>query len=963
MKVKALFYTLLALTGAYTCFAQQPLLRHYTVQDGLPSNVVYNVFQDSRDFVWFCTDQGVCQFNGHHFQNYSIREGLPDNEVFTLGEDNHHRFWLVCYNHQPCYILDGKVYNTSNDSLCRQVAHEGIEYTTIFKNKDGFACLGGKRLCILNDNSISVPYPNVSFAGGPLDCIVQDGKEYFLDVNNFSRISNGSKHNLSSVTFQTSYYHNGHLYLFSIGPNHLLQDLIVRNDSLINVRKVSTPHWIFGFDGSSDSSLLCFMENGIMRYSPQTGHFTAAGIIQANIPVNRMLVDDEHNRWFTTLKDGVYLQLKARPHVYNQNSGLKDNNVLAVSTTDLGAPIASFNNGSFSVIGTTGTKTYTVPAASSANRVKFTYQITSTSFVTGSDQGLYVINAASGKCVLLHPEAQKDGKVVGDHFLTAISSGAGRYDIPSKTFTLFWNQRTTAIAEDDAGNVWLGSLNGLYVHYKDTTVQYHGDSILAVSRITGLAVTNKNDVVIATHKNGLFVLHGDKIQRLDEAHGISSNGCKKLKQDDEGNIWLCTDRGLDRITLGVYPQYNIYHYSVSDGLPTDNVNDVAVHKRQIFVATTEGIILLTKELGTLPPAPRIYILSLSIHDSVFSPSSKLDLAHHQNDIQITYTGVSLAGGKDLKYRYVLKGGSNNDTVYTRLSALNLSALKPGEYTLAVWAYANGQWSLLPAICSFTINPPVWLAPWFLILVSLFVIACLYMLYHRKVRNIHTVAEEKTRREKRMAELEMQALRAQINPHFIFNALNSIQHFYSQNNELQANHYLTLFAQLIRRTLNYSRSHWLTLTEELSMLRDYVELEQMRFKNVFTYKIVVSNNLNPELIKIPALLIQPYVENAINHGLRHLHDRRGSLLIMFELVNTGLRCIIEDNGVGMEASKNLSTNTHKSLGMEINLQRMETINQLYDTNITVSVQNKESLTTPASIGTRVTIQIPKKELYE
>jgi LytS/YehU family sensor histidine kinase len=230
---------------------------------------------------------------------------------------------------------------------------------------------------------------------------------------------------------------------------------------------------------------------------------------------------------------------------------------------------------------------------------------------------------------------------------------------------------------------------------------------------------------------------------------------------------------------------------------------------------------------------------------------------------------------------------------------------------------------------------------------------------RRVQRIRAAERSKTELNRKMAELEMQALRAQINPHFIFNALNSIQNYYSQNDERNANRYLTNFATLIRQTLTHSRDNWLTLADEIAMIRTYIELERMRFRDKFSYNILVDDAVDTEQIKIPAMLIQPYVENAIHHGLRHLASKGGLLSISFSIRNKQLVCIIDDNGVGFSQAAEMEkrTTVHRSLGMEITKNRIETIGQLYNMHIGISIRDKDTTNTKAATGTEVQIIIP------
>lgn len=223
-------------------------------------------------------------------------------------------------------------------------------------------------------------------------------------------------------------------------------------------------------------------------------------------------------------------------------------------------------------------------------------------------------------------------------------------------------------------------------------------------------------------------------------------------------------------------------------------------------------------------------------------------------------------------------------------------------------------------------------------------------------------EEKFNRQ--LSDMELTAFRAQMNPHFLFNVLNSIKLYVIQNDARTASRFLTKFARLIRLILNNSKSSVISLTEELNALKLYIEMENFRFNGKFDYQINVSKRVKTDNIKIPPLILQPYVENAIWHGLMHKEEDRGKLLVNIKPTKdeTGLYFIIEDNGIGRKKAREIKTRTaakHKSVGMQITKNRIEIANQLFDTNTTVKVEDLKDKLTGKATGTRVTVQLPLK----
>jgi len=225
-------------------------------------------------------------------------------------------------------------------------------------------------------------------------------------------------------------------------------------------------------------------------------------------------------------------------------------------------------------------------------------------------------------------------------------------------------------------------------------------------------------------------------------------------------------------------------------------------------------------------------------------------------------------------------------------------------------------------------------------------------------------KSKVELQKERTELEMRALRAQMNPHFIFNSLNSIQHLISIREKEEAIGYLSKFSKLIRQILENSRENTVSIRSEMELLELYIQLEQLRFNHKFDYHIAVDEKIDKENTEIPPLLIQPYVENAILHGLVN-RDGKGDLWLSMERNNGSLVCKIEDNGIGRAKALDIEQkklSKHKSLGIKVTSERIATLSTMMDCKTEVLIEdlfesNQDPEETPQSRGTRVTITIP------
>jgi len=264
-----------------------------------------------------------------------------------------------------------------------------------------------------------------------------------------------------------------------------------------------------------------------------------------------------------------------------------------------------------------------------------------------------------------------------------------------------------------------------------------------------------------------------------------------------------------------------------------------------------------------------------------------------------------------------------------------------------------------------ISPAVWNTWWFRLIALAFLIDLIYTIIRWRVKQKYTLQLERSEKEKQIAdvkrkatELEMQALRAQMNPHFIFNSLNSINRFILQNNKAQASEYLTKFSKLVRMILQNSQASLISLESELEALDLYLEMEALRFNYHFDYKVTTSKDLDIEVLQVPPLILQPYVENAIWHGLMH-KEEKGHLNIQVLEKDDQLYFSIEDDGIGRQKAKELASKTatkHKSMGLRITANRIAILQKNGSTESPVTIRDLVD-SNGAAAGTEVIIKMP------
>ncbi|HRG89739.1 MAG TPA: histidine kinase, partial [Chitinophagales bacterium] len=515
--------------------------------------------------------------------------------------------------------------------------------------------------------------------------------------------------------------------------------------------------------------------------------------------------------------------------------------------------------------------------------------------------------------------------------------------------------RSTSLVRDKQGKIWIGMLNGLFT-YNNKLMRFGKNKLLDASHVTDMLVDEYNNTWVATHQYGIFIIKSDTILRINAVNGLPEDACIRFFKEADGKIWVCTNRHISLIS---YSQHKGLHYTVTNegGLYNINttINDVYVDSSVIWVAASNGLIRLNRNKKGAS-SPSIYITAFITRDSTYNAPSNVPLRYFQNNIQVNYVGIAYNDNGCNNYKYIL---NNSDTVYTQNTSISFSSMAAGRYTFKVWAQNSlGLWSKAPAEVVFEIYPPFWKTWWFNS-IALFILGfALWAFIRWRIRSIKLQEIEKTELNKKMAEAQLQALRAQINEHFIFNSLNAIQSFINQNELKAANQFLANFGKLIRRTLDISFSQVITLQEEIDYLENYLLLEKIRYEGRFYYKITNEvTSIPPHHVILPSMILQPYVENAIRHGLRHKTNGTGVLTVSFYKEEDEVVCCIADNGIGRKKAKELKQKLqveYQSRGMDLSAGRIALFNATQADKISVTVDDGAD-----GVGTVVKVKVPLK----
>ncbi len=972
---------------AASAIGQSPYFRNYKVRDGLPSNNVYFVFQDSKSYIWFCTDVGVSRFDGAHFTNFTTADGLSDNEVFICYEDRAKRIWFATLNGKPCFFQDGKIHSEHDTPLLHDLNLGGIVLNIfeaengeiIFASNDKIGRLDfskktasvstfpvavvqawpakGDTIGILTDSSaVGYFYQETIVRTGKLTNIIKPVKLgemgdtlYITGIRNLLIYNNLTQKPISFTPFPATM------------------------NEVISVTPVADRLWV----GSRSGAYLFDRQNLQLRkvYLPDS-------------QVSAILEDREGGWWFSTLEDGVFytptpeiLQILDAdgnsPGQVNCLSadaggrlwiGMPNNNFSSFEAGKL-APLQHFPKG-------------LIPRAISSIR-----QLPDGSTLISGKAGMTLVKQGRKQFILLR---STDVNMDADGNFWA--GFTGLYRVPKAKIPLLFApnermeetqvkefykkyapeklslMRVDRIVFDHENTAWLGTPNGLFFYQNKMS-----EAVLPHNMRELIFDKKTNTLWALTESSGLFALRNGQV--LDSI-GIASAGqspkiCRDFCQDASGNFWVATASGLMKVA-GEIGSLKLLDFSNVHGLGAEKLNAVEVIGEQIFLGNDDGLVVVPFAIFTkkLPPPPS-HLKRWMVNEQERQPGPSLRLSAGENSVSFSFEGLSFKDYKKLHYRYRLLG-LDSDWHTTTNEAVEYASLRPGQYQFEVVAVnSSGVESEVAASQSFRIAPPIWLQWWFIAGALAGLAGLVFLWVKRRERKLRRQYEyqrrlmetenEKLELQSKNADLKMLALRLQMNPHFIFNALNTIKGYYGQDKIREANSYISKFAKLLRLNLDYSDA-FIPLEQEVELLKIYMQLSQIRYPDKMDFTVEISPDIVPTAVLIPSMVIQPFVENAVIHGIVGKQGK-GHVAVVFSKKDSEIVAMVRDNGIGRAAAaaKSNLRDPHKPLATAITQERLQLlrkkavppaveINDVYDEN-------------GVAAGTEVVVRLPMEQIHK
>lgn len=462
-----------------------------------------------------------------------------------------------------------------------------------------------------------------------------------------------------------------------------------------------------------------------------------------------------------------------------------------------------------------------------------------------------------------------------------------------------------------------------------------------------------NDIKIDLHKNiclasneGLLLVNKTGMKQYNAESGLPSNRIQSITIDSTGKIWTSSDKGISVLNLR---ENKFINFNMADGLQSllfHKQSSAISNKGTLYFGGVNGLnIYNPQSVINKDYFASIRLTSFSCQGKEIFKQSLSDtieefkLGNNQNNISFEFSSIYYENPLQIRYAYILEGYDNDWNYIGNRRYGSYTNLPAGSYLLKIKSsLQDGMWSPQIRTIPIVVSSPFWKTNWFVFGLILFIILIIYLVYNFRVKRIIREEERKTEVNKQLSEVKLLALKAQMTPHFIFNSISAIQHFIIDSQNKNALMYLSKFSKLLRIILNNANENKNTIQKEIEFLNLYLELQSIRFEKKIKYQINIEDNYDLENFEIPILLLQPFVENAIEHGVLN-KEGEGLILIRFIKSNNQIICEVEDNGIGREKAIKIKTekkNAYNSLGIKISEDRVKTIAQLQQSDADIKI---------------------------
>lgn len=907
----------LALVLLYFCTNQEGLSQeysynfsNYTVSDGLPSSQIYQIIQDRNGYIWFGTDRGLVRFDGKRFQVFTIEDGLGSNCIFYLAEAIDGGIWTYGKSGAISRYHNGtiKSIKVSVNGAISHVQSIMVEpsYLKVFVstrshildtalssirlNIDGtqekkFLKQGTLHLGLEKGNIESV-YNN------KIDTVVIDHKNKFSFLKRLAAVNTTSR----ACTKNGISYFN-------------LENTVYRADSTGIAPLGTLENRVLDLEINSKNQLMVGTTHGLWIVS--NAAFENKTQMLEKYHISSIFEDKNGGLWLGSLFNGLFYL----PKNYSEHLNVEDRSaIIQCEGNSSGLVFVSQNKTFFSEINNRTTPIFKLERSRTVFGLQ-TYR--ENEFINFSPMSSSYIFNLERKMIKIDGFNQMVKNRAVPYLLLPTQQGFTGSKLNyilkfDKNFVLTdkidCNSQIHSICYGGKDSIILGTQKGVQLFYEDEFHPYFDQYSFFKSPINDHIKLNDSTYIFASQKKGVLIQINDTISyHLTKANGLLSNNIEQILASKKC-LFAASKKGINLI----YPNGLVRQLTKKNGLSSNEVNDLFYRNDTLWVATFEGMDRIDLSRNQTNDFQEIVLSNFKTDQKKqeISRSYFVEYATDEIDFSIDFLDYELR--QDVQFKYRLAGHEKHWN-YRNESVLHYSKLAPGDYTFEIaYQNANGLWSPITQLFDLKKAKPFWQMPLFIIGVFLFLGLCTWLLIRSRYNQIRKEELAKYN----LLDLERQALQSQMNPHFIFNAMTSIQSLILEKETDAAIEYLVRFAKLTRLALNHSTEAYVPIENEIQLIENYAEIEQMRFSNKFEYTISLEDHLN--YFQIPPMLIQPFVENAILHGFE-MQDGGGLLHVSFERnTQNTLVCTIDDNGSGRKINPR---KIQKSMGVRLIVDRL------------------------------------------
>ncbi len=970
---------ILILTGT-SLNAQQYSFITFGVKEGLAQSQVTDICQDDLGNLWLGTQSGLSQFNSQKFKNFSIDDGLADNVITHVIYNKNNDLWAVTPRGLSKYI---------NGSFLSFYFEDSEKINDIVEVDSNFILCTNNSLILFNGESFSTIF-STKIEGLKIRALsLGAAKEIYCATNLGLYIFKNGNFTLSEKTFDTSLnlsdviWRNDVLYLATFNAG--IYTLNLTNDAIKHYRVQDIPIRSLYVD---DVSMWAASNFGVIEImNDSVSYFTEQNGLGIN-SIKTVYKDVEGNVWIGTYGKGLLKFSGKSLLTYTVKDGLSSDIVMSIGQYKDGALLFGTYDKGLTIYN---------PHQSSTiidNESILKHNSVWANFVDHKNNGW--VGMTNGlqcfKGTVIQKEKmtkQVNGKIRSIHQLKSkillfggnsglwICGGDSIYALKS-TSDLDINKITSL-----GNTIYLATRDGLYWQDESLLELPFKKIELPENNINSICIDSYGNCWVGT-TNGLFIVSANfksHVFELDE-NNYKAKNIMGLIKDQSNRIWVSTTNGVYMIA-GLNPLNSvpgIYHYTLSEGLVDMESNLNALFEDRshfIWLGTSSGLVRIDPSLNPIffsYSLPKLSITGIRLFKESFQYSDyktkgvfptgvpkEIEFPYKKNHLSFDFIGINNKNPENVYYTYRLMGAEENWSPVTKENSVSYSFISPGTYEFQVKsANKNLEWTN-PIVLKIVVLRPYWQRWWFILMLVLAGVGIFIYLFNSRIATIKQKQDnERLVSENKLRNLEQQSLNASMNRHFIFNSLNSIQYFINSSDKKSANKYLTSFAKLIRKNLDSSTqaNFLVNLNDEIERINLYLSLEKMRFNEKFDYEVVVDDNVDVEMVHVPSMILQPFVENSIIHGVLPKTEK-GFIHIHVKMEHDSIIFEVEDDGVGIDSSlkeKTYFDGDHKSQGMEITANRIELLRKINGEKLMIIGPfqvNKDG----HSVGTKVIIKLP------